>query len=140
MLRKTLSLLLAVSVLSCSTRLTTAQTSSTPNPPATGPGANAKPAQHADKTKAQIAKLGVGPGARIELVLRDKTRVKGYVSHTDENYFVVSDGQTGITTRLAYAEVKGIKNEKIDTATKIAIGVALGLMLLAGASCFNCGP
>ena len=140
MLRKTLSVLLALSLWCCTSRLVLAQTSATPKPAPTSTNANPKQGKFAERVKAHIAKLGTGPGARIELRLRDKTKVKGYVNYVDEDHFVVADDQTGITTRMTYAQVIQIKGENFNRDKQIAIGIVLGLMLLFGAGSLQGGP
>lgn len=140
MLRKTLSVLLTFSLWCCTSRLGLAQTSSTTNPSTAIPQVNTKQERLAERVKAHIAKLGTGPGARIELRLRDKMKVKGHVSHLDEHQFVVADDQTGITTRMTYGQVIHIKGENFNKDKEIAIGIVLGLMLLFGAGSLKGGP
>jgi hypothetical protein len=86
----------------------------------------------AGKVKQGIEKLGSGSNTRVEVKLRDKTRLKGYVSEISENGFVVTDLKTGVSNNVAYAEVKQIKGNNLSTGAKIAIGVsiAVGLILL----------
>ncbi|MEJ7849572.1 MAG: hypothetical protein WKF92_15930 [Pyrinomonadaceae bacterium] len=43
-----------------------------------------KEAKHAEKVKVNITKLGTGKDARVEVKLRDKTKLKGYVSEINE--------------------------------------------------------
>jgi hypothetical protein len=89
-------------------------------------------ARLAGKVKSGIEKLGSGTNTRVEVKLRDKTRLKGYVSEISENAFVVTDVKTGASNNVAYAEVKQIKGNNMSTGAKIAIGVsvAIGLILL----------
>ncbi|HEY3039369.1 MAG TPA: hypothetical protein VGJ66_11560 [Pyrinomonadaceae bacterium] len=91
-----------------------------------------KEARLAGKVKSGIEKLGSGTNTRVEVKLRDKTRLKGYVSEISENAFVVTDVKTGASNNVAYAEVKQIKGNNMSTGAKIAIGVsvAIGLILL----------
>jgi hypothetical protein len=44
-----------------------------------------KETRFAAKVKEGIHKLGTGPDARIEVKLRDKTKLKGYVSEAGED-------------------------------------------------------
>lgn len=85
-----------------------------------------KDARLAGKVKAGIEKLGSGRDTRVELKLRDKTRLKGYVSEISENGFVVTDLKTGASNNVAYADVKQIKGNNMSTGAKIAIGIAIG--------------
>ena len=140
MLRKTLSVLLVLSLWCWTSRLVLAQTDSKARPAPPTTNANPKQSEKAEKVKARIAKLGTGPGARIELRLRDLTKVKGYVTYVDEDQFVVVEEQTGVTTRLAYGQVVQIKGENLNKDKQIAIGLVLGLMILFGAGSASLGP
>lgn len=91
-----------------------------------------KEARFTEKVKAGIAKLGTGPQAVVEVKLRDKTKLNGYISEATDDYFVVMD-MTGNSTQVAYPQVKGVKGNNLSTGAKIAIGVALigGIFLIA---------
>ena len=82
----------------------------------------------AEKVKEGISKLGTGVEARIEVKLRDKTKLKGYVSEAGENSFVIVDEKTGATSTVTYGQVKQVKGNNLSTAAEIAIGV--GVILL----------
>ena len=85
-------------------------------------------ARFAQKVKGQIAKLGTGPAARVDLKLRDNTKVKGYISEVGNESFVVVDDKSGSSTTVAYPQVKQAKGNNLSTGLKITIGV---LILLA---------
>ena len=87
-----------------------------------------KATRFAEKVKEGISKLGTGADARIEVKLRDKTKLKGYVSEAGEDSFVIVDGKTGATSTVTYAQVKQVKGNNLSTAAEIAIGV--GVILL----------
>jgi hypothetical protein len=91
-----------------------------------------KEARFAGKVKLGIEKLGSGSDTRVEVKLRDKTRLKGYISEISENEFVITDVKTGASNKVAYADVKQVKGNNLSTGAKIAIGVsvAAGLILL----------
>lgn len=95
-----------------------------------------KEAKFAAEVKAAIMKLGTGPSARVELKLRDKRKLKGYVQQTDEDHFVVIDDRTGSATEVAYPQVKQVKGNNFSTGAKIAVAVVLiGILFaIAGAS------
>lgn len=81
-----------------------------------------------EKVKAGISKLGTGSDARVEVKLRDKTKLKGYVSEAGEDNFVVVDEKTGASSTVPYVQVKQVKGNNLSTAAEIAIGV--GVILL----------
>lgn len=94
---------------------------------ATKPEAGAK---FAAKVKREIARLGTGPDARVEVRLRDKTRVAGYVSVAAEDHFAVTDPKTGAVTVVPYPQVRQAKGHNLSTNARIAIAVGLAAALL----------
>ena len=84
-----------------------------------------KQARLAEKVKAGISKLGTGPDARVQVKLRDKTKLKGYVSEAGEDSFVIVDEKTGATSRVAYPQVQQVKGNNHSRAVEIAIGVGV---------------
>ena len=91
-----------------------------------------KEAAYTAKVKAQIAQFGTGPDARLSVKLRDKTKLKGYLSAAKEDSFVITDLKTGATTEVPYADVAQAKGKHLSTGAIIAIsaGVAVGVTLL----------
>jgi hypothetical protein len=85
-----------------------------------------KEVRFAGKVKAGIEKVGSGHDARVEIKLRDKTRVKGFVSEIGENDFVVTDAKTGASNKVAYANVAQVKGNNLSTGAKIGIGIGIG--------------
>ena len=62
-----------------------------------------------DEIRTKVARLGVGEKARVEVRLRDETKVKGYVSRANDQSFAVTDAKTGATREVAYAEAAQVK-------------------------------
>ena len=89
-----------------------------------------KEAQSTQKVKAVILKLGIGEAALISVKLRDKTKLEGYISESSEDHFVVTNAKTGVTTSVAYPQVKQVKGNNLSTKAKIAIGVLIGVAVL----------
>jgi uncharacterized membrane protein len=85
----------------------------------------------AEKVKAGISKLGTGPEARIQIKLRDKTQLKGYVSEAGEDSFVIVNDKTNAISRVTYAQVQQVKGNNLSTAAEIAIGVGVILVPIA---------
>lgn len=88
-----------------------------------------KEARFAGKVKLGVQKVGSGRDTRVEVKLRDKTRLKGHVSEIGENNFVVTDVKTGASNSVAYADVKQIKGNNMSTGAKIGIGIGIGVGL-----------
>ncbi len=62
-----------------------------------------------EQARVKVQQIGVGSKARVEVKLRDKTKVKGYVSATGEDSFTVTDAKTGASQTVAYTEVAQVK-------------------------------
>ena len=94
-------------------------------------------ARRAEKVKDEIARLGTGPKARIEVSLRDGAKLKGYVRESDATHFVVVEAKTGAATTVLYPQVQKVKGNNLSTGVKIAfvVGVAVGTLLLVTGLC-----
>jgi hypothetical protein len=88
----------------------------------------AKETRFAEKVKAGIGKLGTGAEARVEVKLRDKTKLKGYVGEAGADSFVVVNEKTGATATVTYAQVKQVKGNNYSRGVEIAIGVGVILI------------
>lgn len=93
--------------------------------------ASAKAEQTKDvaKVKRAIIKLGVGPAARIEVTLRDKTKLKGYVREASDDGFVVVDGKTGATSQVLYPAVRKVKGHNYETGEVIGYVLFFGMIV-----------
>jgi len=91
-------------------------------------------ARFAEQVKAGVAKLGTGADARVEVRLRDKTKLKGYVSEAAGEHFVVADPKTGAATAVAYSQVKQVRRKDRPTGVDaaITIGGVFGLLIVVG--------
>ena len=87
-------------------------------------------AHFVERVKKSIAKLGIGSDARVEIRLRDNTKLKGYISDSGEDAFVVIDAKTGAARTVTYPQVKQIKGNNLSEGVKIAIGVAVAIALV----------
>lgn len=85
----------------------------------------------AEKVRAGVARLGTGPDARVEVRLRDKTKLKGYIREVNDEGFVVVDEKTGAATAVPYPQVGQVKGNNLSTKVKVVITVALFVFLLA---------
>ena len=84
----------------------------------------------AQKVKTEIAKLGTGPDARVEVKLRDKTKLKGYISEVGNQSFAVVDDKTGSAVTVVYPQVKQVKGNNLSTGAAIAIGIGIGIGII----------
>jgi phage protein D len=90
-----------------------------------------KQAKLAERVRAGIAKLGTGTSALVEVKLRDKTLVSGFISEADNSRFLVTDAKTGASTSVAYTDVTKVQGHNLSTGAKIGIGIAIGFLLTA---------
>jgi hypothetical protein len=88
-------------------------------------------AKFAEEVKTEVARLGTGPEARIEVRLRNKTKLKGYVSEADDTHFAVVDERTGTATTVAYPQVQKVKGSNLSSGARIAIGIAVIVGILS---------
>jgi hypothetical protein len=84
-----------------------------------------KEARRAEKVRTQLARLGTGADARIKLILRDKTKLAGFISEAGASTFAVTD-RAGKTTTVEYGQVSKAHGNNLSTGAKIAIGVGIG--------------
>lgn len=82
-----------------------------------------KEAAFVEKLKEGVARLGTGTEARVEVKLKDKTKLKGYVSAIGDEGFSVVDFKTGAATHVAYPQVQKVKGHNLSTGAKVAIGL-----------------
>lgn len=81
-----------------------------------------QPRGRAEKVRSSLIKLGVGESARVEVKLRDGTRLKGYVREAGEDSFVVVNRKTGAASAVTYEQVDKLKGRGLSTGAKVAIG------------------
>jgi hypothetical protein len=91
-------------------------------------------ANRAQEARIKVLKLGVGERARVEVKLRDETKLKGYVSAAGTDSFTVTDARTGAITVVAYGDVVRVKRpgNGLSTMTKVLIGGAVAAGVIIG--------
>ena len=86
----------------------------------------------AEKVKAAVAKRGTGPKAKVNVRLKDRSKLKGYISQAGSDSFTLTDSKTGQARTLAYADVSEVKKQGgLSLAAKIGIGLGIGFGALA---------
>jgi hypothetical protein len=88
-----------------------------------------KEAKFVEKVKTEIAKLGVGTDAKIQVKLKDGTKLKGYVSEINDEGFVVTDND-GKSTSIPYNNAKQVKGNNLNTKAIVAIGIAVAIIII----------
>ena len=92
--------------------------------------------QETSKIRAAVQKLGIGRDARVEVKLRDKTKLKGYISAAEQDSFTLTDSKTGSTQAVSYAEVDQVKKHHggLSTRSWIIIGAVATAAIIIGAT------
>jgi hypothetical protein len=89
-----------------------------------------KEAKFAEKVKVNFNKLGTGIDSKVQVKLKDGTKLKGYISQINEKSFVVTDEKTGTETEVPYPQTKQVKGNNLSTGVKIAIGIGIVLAVI----------
>ncbi|HZH92204.1 MAG TPA: hypothetical protein VEX70_16525 [Pyrinomonadaceae bacterium] len=122
MFRRTFALMLSGIILSAAFGLRQAQAET---------GEDARLAQQA---RVSVLKLGTGERARVEVKLRDDSKLKGYVSAAGADSFTVTDSKTGESTVVTYTDVAQVKKSGngFSTITKVLVGGAVVAGVVVG--------
>lgn len=90
-----------------------------------------------ERVKAEIIKLGTGPEARIKVKLRDKSKIKGYVSKIGQNDFVVVEDKSNSQLHINYGKVKQVKGKNNLTGKEIGyIAITIAILAVVGLIAF----
>lgn len=90
-----------------------------------------KVAKFAEQVKANIAQLGTGKDAKIEIKLKDGTKLKGYVSAAKDTSFILVTEDTGMSKEIPYPQVQKAKGKNSKTGLRIlAVVAVVGLLVL----------
>lgn len=84
----------------------------------------------AARIREKIKELGTGTSATVTVSLKDGSVVKGHVIEADGSAFTVA-GDEGREQSIEYSQVKKVKGRNFSTGVKIAIGLAVGIGVLA---------
>ena len=87
-----------------------------------------KDARHVQKIKSDIAKIGTGLEAKVEVKLKDGTKLKGFVSEIGNDQFVVTDPKTGTATPVPYPQAQTAKSRR----GWIIFGVVIAAIIVIG--------
>jgi hypothetical protein len=82
------------------------------------------------KVRSQILKLGVGEETKLEVKLKDKTKLKGHIREAGEDHFVLVEAGTNRAVTVPYDQVQQGKGQNLGTGAKILIVV--GVLFLVG--------
>ena len=80
-----------------------------------------------DKVKAKVAKLGTGEKAKATVILKDGTKIKGYIGQAGNDDFVLRDRKTDAPTTIRYSDVSKVESNKgHSTARNLGLGIGIG--------------
>jgi len=79
------------------------------------------------KVRMDVFKLGVGERARVEVKLRDNSKLKGYIGEANDGSFTVVDSENGFSQRITYTDVANVKKAGAGFSTRswIILGAAV---------------
>jgi hypothetical protein len=78
-----------------------------------------------EKVRSQIYKAGEGPDARIEITLRNNTRVKGYIRESGREFCIVRNAREAQDVRVEYSEVARVKVPRQFRVSPFAVKMGL---------------
>ena len=81
-----------------------------------------------ESVRIKIEKLGLGEKAKATIRRKDGAKIKGYISQSGEESFVLRNRKTDAPTIIRYADVLTVEENKgHSTARNVGIGVAVGV-------------
>ncbi|HQU86566.1 MAG TPA: hypothetical protein PKY59_25770 [Pyrinomonadaceae bacterium] len=91
-----------------------------------------KEKEFAEKVKTEISKLGTGTDAKVKVKLKNGKTIKGYITETNAESFVVRNEKSGTNVEVAYSNAKQVKGNNLSKGTIIGIslGIAVGIIIL----------
>ena len=95
------------------------------NPRSASPQEQTKEAKQAARAKDQVQKRGSGEQSRVQVSLRDGTKVKGYISKVEEDSFEVTDRKSGRVVAINYKDVDKVKGSGLSKPAQVFIVVGI---------------
>ena len=86
-----------------------------------GPGSAGAQSVNADvatKIRANVQSLSVNRDQKVEVRLRDKTKLKGLITSVEADSFNITDSKNGSSETIAYADVVQVKKASKGFSTK----------------------
>jgi hypothetical protein len=75
--------------------------------------------------RAKVQQIGVGQKARVHVRMRDNTKLKGYISASEQDAFTITDAKTGAAQKLSYGDVAEVKKTG-GGLSPLTIGILAG--------------
>jgi small nuclear ribonucleoprotein (snRNP)-like protein len=83
------------------------------------------------KIKSQITKRIANKKERVKLKLTDGSEVKGKLKAANDSNFTLIEDKTNNSLELAYDRVNKVSGRGMSTLTKVGIGAAIGVGVIA---------
>jgi regulatory protein YycI of two-component signal transduction system YycFG len=90
---------------------------------------NSKEVKFIEKLRANLQNQGVGVNSKINLKLKDGTKINGYVSEIKADEFVVVNENTGQNNNVPYPQVKQAKGNNWSQKQWIGLIAVAGLIV-----------
>jgi len=78
-----------------------------------------------EKVKTAVVRRSTGEKSKVVVKMKDGTKIKGYISQTEEDSFDLTDSKTKQTTAVAYRDVAQVKKQGLSKGAKIALGIGI---------------
>lgn len=79
----------------------------------------------AEKARQTVAKIGTGSKAKVDVTLRDTTKLKGYIGSADDDSFSLVDEKSGASRDIMFIDVDRIK-KRGGLSSGALIGIVAG--------------
>lgn len=98
------------------------------------PGVSGQTVSDAAEIRSKVAEIGTGRDAKIEVTMRDKTKLKGYVDTVASDSFSVIEEKTGSSQTVDFANVAKVRKPRngLKPRTWIIIGAAAAAAIIIG--------
>ena len=83
------------------------------------------------KVKSEVVNRLNKKEERVKVKLRNGSEVKGRITQTSDNGFIVTDEKTHAKTDIAYVDVKSVEGRGMSKTKKILIATGIGAGVLA---------
>lgn len=90
---------------------------------------NSWPEMKASEVKSALWKIGEGAETKVEVKLRDGSKVRGYIGNLGSETFTLVDPTVSFTRELNYREVRWVSEKKFSSDGAALIGFGLGFVV-----------
>ena len=79
----------------------------------------------AENARQMVAKIGTGPKAKVDVKLRDSTKLNGFIASADDDSFSLVEGKSGVLREILFSDVDRIK-KRVGLSSGSLIGIVVG--------------